>query len=61
MTPKGVVIAEKKGKQYVSQIIYINQGHLPTKVSRVINFPDEPVIRCNVPDVEYTLFVDDCK
>ena len=52
------MIAEKKGKQYVSQIIYINQGHL---VSRVINFPDEPVIQSNVPDVEYTLFVDDCK
>ena len=55
------MIAEKKGKQYVNQIIYINQGHLPTKVSRVINFPDEPVIQCNVLDVEYTLFVDDCK
>lgn len=34
--------------------------HLPTKVTPLIDFTDEPVIRCDVPVVEST-FVDDCK
>ena len=39
-----VLITEKKGKQYVRQIIYTNQEYLPTKVDHVINFTDELVI-----------------
>ena len=31
VTSKNVAITEKKGPQYVSQIIHINQKHLPTK------------------------------
>ena len=34
--------------------------YLPTKVTLLIDFTDEPVIRCDVPVVEST-FVDDCK
>ena len=30
--PKRAAITEKKRKQYVRQIIYINQGNLPTKL-----------------------------
>ena len=51
---KNVAITEKKGKQYVKQIIYTNQGHLPTKVTPLIEFKDESVIQCNVPIVENT-------
>ena len=47
------VIIKKKRKQYVRQIIYnINQANLPTKVTPVIDFTDEPVIQCEVPVVE---------
>ena len=53
-TSKSVVITEKKGKQYVRQIIYINQGYLPTKVTPVIDFTDEPIIQCEVTVVENT-------
>ena len=49
-----VVITKKKGKQYLIQIIYINQGHFPSKVSPIIDFTDEPVMQCDVPVVEYT-------
>ena len=34
---KSVVIIEKKGKQYVRQIICINQVHLPTRFSVQMN------------------------
>ena len=51
---------EKKEKQYVRQIIYTNQGHLPTKVTPDINFADKPVVQYDVPVVE-NIFVDDCK
>ena len=57
---KSLVIAEKKEKQYVRQIICTNQGHLPTKVTPVIYFTHEPVIQWDVPVAENT-FVDDCK
>ena len=53
-------MTEKIGKQHVRQIIYINQGHLPTKVTSVNDFTDEPVIQCDVPVVK-NYFVDDCK
>ena len=53
-TSKSVAVTEKKGKHYARHIIYTYQ-HLP-----IINFKDEPVIRCDVPVVENT-FVDDCK
>ena len=39
-TKNDVLIIEKKGKQYVRQIIYTNQGYLPTNVDPVINFTD---------------------
>ena len=50
------MITEEKGKQYVRQIIciYINQGHLPTKVTPIIDFKDEPIIQCEVPVIENT-------
>ena len=52
---KSVAIIEKKGKQYFSkQIIYINQGHLPAKVTPVIDFTDKSVNQCEVPVVENT-------
>ena len=35
VTLKNVAITEKKGPQYVRQIIYINQKHLPTKDTHV--------------------------
>ena len=47
-----MIIEKKKGKQYVRQIIHINQGHLPTKVTPAIYFTDEPIIQCKVPVVE---------
>ena len=55
-TSISVVITEEKGKQYVRQIIciYINQGHLPTKVTPIIDFKDEPIIQCEVPVIENT-------
>ena len=54
-TSKGVAITDmKKGKQYVRQIIYINQGHLTTNVTPVIDFADNSVIQCKVPVVENT-------
>ena len=46
-TSKSVSITEKKGKKYVRQIIYINQGHLPTKVTPVIDFTDKLVMILN--------------
>ena len=51
---KRVAIAEEKGKQYVRQIIYTNQGYLPTKVTPAIDFTDKPVIQCNVLVVKNT-------
>ena len=51
-TSKSVAITKKKGKQYVTQIIYINQGGLPTKVTLVIDFTNETIIQCEVPVVE---------
>ena len=54
-TSKSVVISEEKGKQFVRQIIYINQRHLSTKVTPVINFTDKPVIQSEVPLVEKLL------
>ena len=54
-TSKSVVISEKKGKQFVRQIIYINQRHLSTKVIPLIDFADKPVIQCDVPLVEKLL------
>ena len=53
-TSKSVVITEKKETQYVRQIIYINEGHYPTKVTPVINFTVEPIIQCEVTVVENT-------
>ena len=50
-TSKSVGINERKGKQYVRQIIYINQGHLLAKVTPVIDFTDKPVIQCDIPVV----------
>ena len=41
---KSVVISEKKVKQYIRQIKYTNQGHLPTKVTPDIDFTDELVV-----------------
>ena len=52
---KNVAITEKKGKQYVRQIIYINQGHFSTKFTPVIYFTDEPIIQCGVPVVDNTV------
>ena len=51
---KSVAIIEKKGKQYVRQIIYINQGHLSTKVTPAIDYKDESVIQSEVLVVENT-------
>ena len=51
---KSVAITEEKGKQYVRQIIYINQGHLPSEVTPAIDFTDEPIIQYEVPVVENT-------
>ena len=59
-TSKSVTGTEKIGKQYVRHIIYTNQGHLHTKFISIIDFTDEPAIRCDVSDVE-NAFVDDCK
>ena len=41
---KSVAITEKKVKQYIRQIKYTNQGHLPTKVTPDIDFTDELVV-----------------
>lgn len=35
--------------------MYINQGHLPPKVTPVIDFTDEPEIQCEAPVVEILL------
>ena len=51
---KRVAITEEKRKQYVKQIIYINQRNLPKKVIPVTDFKDEPVIQYEVPVVENT-------
>ena len=48
----------KKGKQYLRQITYTNQGHLPIKVTPIIDFTEKQVIHCDVPVVGNT-FVDD--
>ena len=53
---KSVAITEKKGKHYVTQIIYTKQGHLLTKGLPVI---DEPITQCDSLVVENT-FVGDC-
>ena len=42
-TSKSVAITEKKGKHYVTQIIYTKRGHLLTKGLPVI---DEPITQC---------------
>ena len=47
-TSKKVAITEKKGTQYVRQIIYTSIGHLPTNVLPVIDFTDETVIQCDM-------------
>ena len=39
----------KKESFCFRQIIYTNNGHLPTKVIPLIEFTDEPVIQCGVP------------
>ena len=52
LTWKSVAVTEKIEKQYVR---HTNQGHLPTKVTLVVDFTDEPVIQCDVPIVENTL------
>ena len=56
-TSKNVAVTEKNGRQYVR---HTNQGHLPTKVTPVIDLTDEPVIQCDVPVIKNN-FVDDCK
>ena len=38
----------EKGKQYVRQIKYTNQGHLIIKVAPVISIKDEPVVPYDV-------------
>ena len=48
------IIDKEKGKQYVRQIIYINQGHLTTNVTAIIDFTDNPAIQCKVPVLENT-------
>ena len=48
------IIDKEKGKQYVRQIISINQGHLTTNVTPVIDFTDNPAIQCKVPVLENT-------
>ena len=40
-TSKYVPITQKKGKQYVGQIICTNHRHLPTKVTPGIDFTYE--------------------
>ena len=57
---KNVAITENKEKQYVRQVIYKNQVHLPTKFTLIINFAYEPVTQCDFPVVENTL-LGDCK
>ena len=47
-TSKNVAITKKKGKHYARQIIYINQGHLPTKVTPVVDFADKSIIPCEI-------------
>ena len=56
-TSKSVAITEKKGKHYVTRIIYTKRGHLLTKGLPVI---DEPITQCDSLVVENT-FVGDCK
>ena len=52
-TSKSVAVITKNVRQ-------TNQGHLPTKVTPVIDLTDEPVIQCDVPVIENS-FVYDCK
>ena len=52
-TSKSVAVITKS-------VRHTNQGHLPTKVTPVIDLTDEPVIQCDVPVIENN-FVDDCK
>ena len=47
-------------KQYVWQIRYTSQGHLPPKIISDIDYTDESVVQFNVPVVENT-FVDNWK
>ena len=47
-------------KQYVWQIKYTNDAHLPPKIISDINYTDESVVQFNVPVVENT-FVDNWK
>ena len=44
-TSKNVAITNKKGKQYIRQIIYTNQMYFPTKISPIIYFTDKPLIQ----------------
>ena len=48
----------EKGKQNIRQIIYTNQADLPTKVTPIIDFTDEPIIPYDVQVTEKT-FADD--
>ena len=55
---KDVAITERKEKQYIRQIMYTNQEHLPTKVAPDLDFSDEPIVQYDVPVIENT-FADD--
>ena len=59
-TLKDVAISERKEKQYIRQIMYTNQEHLPTKVTPDLDFSDEPIVQYDVPVIENT-FADDWK
>ena len=50
---------EKTENNMSEKWIHTNQGHLPTKVTHVIDFTDKPDIKYDVPDVENT-FVNYC-
>ena len=45
VTSKSVAVIEKNGRQYVR---HYQPGHLPTKVTPVIDLTDEPVIENNL-------------
>ena len=49
----------KKINQYVKQIKYTNQGHLPVKVTPILTLQMNQSVNI-VPVLEYT-FVEDCK
>ena len=56
-----VEIAEKKEKQYVTQIIYTNRGYLPTTVTPDSDFTDKPVFQYVLIAGNTFIDVDDCK